>query len=170
MITQEELKKILHYDPETGVFTRLKSGHGVCAGAVAGYVSRTSNGKSYIKISVKNKQYHAHRLAWMYVTGKFPLDEIDHINGQGTDNRFINMRAISSAENGKNMRRSSTNTSGVCGVSWFERDKCWRAQIRINRRTKHLGYFDTIIHAADARKNAEAKYGFHQNHGSDRPL
>ena len=114
MITQNELKKLLHYNPETGVFT-WKSNRSQLAkkGDIAGSVYRKCNGKEYIVIHVKGRVYKAHRLAWMHVHGRFPILNIDHINGIGTDNRMQNLRDVSHAENMKNKVISRNNSSGV---------------------------------------------------------
>ena len=99
-----------------------------------------------------------------------PVDQVDHIDGNGLNNRWNNLREVSSQENNMNMRLSSNNTSGVTGVCWATRDKRWIANIKVNRKNKCLGYFTDFNEAVAARKAAEIEHGFHCNHGSNRPL
>ena len=113
MITQKELKDLLHYDPETGVFTWLKSGKGRKAN---GETRGLTNG--YFTIRINWRQYKAHRLAWLYVYGVWPKGQIDHINHNTTDNRIANLREVTNQENHRNMSLSKNNTSGVTGVYW----------------------------------------------------
>lgn len=171
MITQEELKKLLHYDPETGIFTWLKTAaRRLKIGQIAGSIRKDKDGKSYTLISVNNKRYLAHRLSWLYTHGEFPDEEIDHISGDGIDNRLCNLRSVSRSENCKNMRRNSKNKSGITGVIWRKDASKWAVQISSGRKKINLGLFNNIFDAACARKNAEIKYEFHKNHGSNRPL
>lgn len=170
-LTQEELKKLLHYDPDTGVFVWVKSfGNKVKISDVAGCLKITKGCKRYIYIQFFGKRYLSHRLAFLYMTGSFPEYDIDHINGDGTDNRWANLRAVTRLENKKNVRRQSNNKSGICGVCFNKINGKWQAQIQVDRKNKFIGIFDNIFDAACARKNAECFYGFHANHGSERPL
>ena len=171
-ITQEDIKKILHYDSNTGIFTWLKRdgrNGGVKVGSVAGYAHKGKKGKSYVKIRINTFSWFAHRLAWIYVYGSIQ-NEIDHINGNGCDNRIENLRNVTRLENCRNLRKQCNNTSGVTGVTWDKRYDKWQSKIQIEGINKSLGYFDNLFDAACARKNAEVKYGFHKNHGIDRPL
>ncbi|MDH5572343.1 MAG: HNH endonuclease [Gammaproteobacteria bacterium] len=169
MLTQEELKERLFYNEETGVFTYAKSicGGGV-PGNVAGYISFSRPGAAYRIISINRRNYGAHRLAFLYVTGEMPKDEVDHINGDGCDNRWVNLRSVSRAENARNQKLSKANKSGVTGVCWSKNHKSWVAQIKSKKRTRYLGMFKNIFDAACARKSAEIEYGFHKNHGMTR--
>lgn len=168
-ITQEELKREIHYDHCTGIFTWRESGSGRILGRYAG-CKRSFKGKMYLRICVNKKCYMAHRLSFLYMTGKFPDYEVDHINGDGIDNRWCNLRDVTHIENQKNIKLSVMNTSGICGVDWNKRKNKYRASIRTGNLYIFLGYFSNIFDAACARKNAEVKYGFHKNHGSNRPL
>ena len=169
-ITQEELKKLLHYNPDTGVFTWLKARTGVKKNNTAGSIMTNDDGKSYYRIMCKGVRYFSHRLAWFYIHLEWPKCEIDHINGNGCDNRLINLRSVTRLENRKNRRKPSNNSSGISGVYWNKREVSWKVQISVNRKKFCLGTFDNIFDAVCARKNAEIKHGFHKNHGSDRPL
>jgi len=163
LITQKELKESLHYNPETGVFVWLASPHGkVNAGDIAGFTDKTTG---YIKITVNSKKNYAHRLAWLYMTGEWPEDQIDHDDRVRANNKWDNLFAATNQENNKNKSKQKNNTSGVTGVSWFARDKIWRARVTINDKEKHLGYFVDKFEAVCARMSANNKYDFHENHG-----
>ena len=169
MITQKQLKQSLSYDPLTGVFIRLISNSNRSqAGAVCGTVLTNQDGKSYIRIGLNGKYHYGHRLAWLYVKGLFPKDQIDHEDGDGLNNKFSNLRNVTNSENGKNARLPTHNTSGSIGVNKMKGK--WRAEIKVNQKHIHLGLFLLKRDAISARKNAEIKYGFHKNHGSVRPL
>ena len=160
IITQKRLKEVLHYDSETGVFTWLVSSC-VKIGNVAG----TTNSNGYIIICIDRKQYRAHRLAWLYVHGDFPDEDTDHINHIRGDNRINNIRCVSRQCNMRNASMKSNNKSGIVGVSWHKGACKWVASIRAEGHSIHLGTFDDIGDAEQARKDAGIKYGFHENHG-----
>jgi hypothetical protein len=173
-ISQEYLKSILDYDPETGIFTWKhrprehfktepvwKSWNTRYSGAVAG----GRNGGEYIIISINRRSFLAHRLSWLYMIGEFPQDQIDHINGVRDDNRIVNLRSVTNSENHRNQKKPKSNSSGVTGICWHKRKNKWHAYIRTDDKRIHLGYFDNIFEAACARKSAENKHGFHANHG-----
>ena len=138
-ITQAELKELLNYNPETGAFTWLKtlSNRGKI-GSLAGSFDKDG----YINIGINSKTYKSHRLAWLYMTGNWPKNEIDHVNGGPSDNRFSNLREATRSENSMNTRMSSSNSSGYKGVWWAKRVGKWESQIKCNKNKKHLGYFD----------------------------
>lgn len=139
-LTQAQLHGLLSYDPNSGVFTWLKStSYRVKVGDTAG--SKNSNG--YLLIQIDSKRYLAHRLAWLYVYGVWPKDEIDHINGARTDNRLCNLREATSSENNQNYCMRTDNTSGYVGVGWHKRDRKWQAQIQHNKKKISLGTYDT---------------------------
>ena len=150
-LTQDELKSLLAYDPETGVFTRL-------TGRRAGRMTGTTRSYGYAKITISTKMYSAHRLAWLYVHGYFPVCQIDHINHIRDDNRIANLRLATSAQNHQNRRRITKSASGFLGVTWHKRDASWQAHIETNGRSRHLGYFKCLAKALLARKQAEQVY------------
>lgn len=154
MVTQSRLKELLDYDPGTGVFTWRVSRGNAKSGSVAG----SKNGQGYLQIMVDGKRYKSHRLAWLYVHGKFPPEHIDHINRARADNRIANLRLATSSENPQNQRKRRNNTSGVVGVHWHKKLGKWQAYIMSNGRGIHLGYYGTIEEAAAARAAAKAKY------------
>ena len=119
----------------------------------------------YIKIGVDGVKYYAHRLAWLYIHGSFPVCCIDHISGDGTDNRMSNLREASYQENSKNMARQSKSKSGVTGVIYSKWHDKWIARITDNKIQKYLGSYNDKQDAIKARLDAERDMGFHNNHG-----
>ncbi len=168
-ITQAELKRLISYDPETGVFKWKVNKSNISEGDIAGHYAIACT-KKYHFIMINYKNYLAHRLAWLHVHGRWPEYHIDHIDGNGCNNKLQNLREVTRFENQKNMRRSSNNKSGITGVYFRNDTSAWCVQITANLKTITIGCFNNIFDAACARKNAEIKYGFHKNHGSDRPL
>lgn len=166
-ITRLELKSMLIYDPETGVFTwksrsiedfRASQGwtnwERYYAGKKAGYVDK--NG--YVTIRIKKKLYRAHRLAWLYVHGKWPENVIDHINGNPTDNRICNLRDVTQEVNLQNMRRpTAKNKVGVLGVTFHPSLGKYAAYIKAGGKSKALGYFATANDAGEAYLRAKRK-------------
>ena len=149
-----ELKKILEYSPETGRFKWKIDRLPIVSGDWAGTIRKDN----YVVIKINGKQYKAHRLAWLYVYGEWPTQEIDHINRIKNDNRICNLREATRNQNVANGSKRKTNTSGIVGVSWFKVDKVWVAYIRIDSKTIHLGRYKNIFDAACARRSAEQKY------------
>jgi hypothetical protein len=162
-LTAEYVRQILHYDPETGVlrwkerprehfktYGSWKTWNTRYSGDSAGRVHRTG----YVLIAIGNIDYLAHRLAWIWMTGEWPKEHIDHINGDSSDNRFLNLREATRSENMRNTRRPSTNTSGHKGVSLNKTTNKWAAGIKLYRKKLHIGYFDNIEDAAAAYDNA----------------
>jgi hypothetical protein len=140
-INLEEFRASLKYCPETGVFTwARKVAARVKAGSIAGYLNIASG---YWQCTYKGRSYQAHRLAFLWMTGVWPSGEVDHINGEKSDNRWANLRDVSRSENCQNQRRAHSRnvSSGLLGVSWNKRDKRWCAAIRLDGKRKHLGYF-----------------------------
>jgi len=114
------------------------------------------HGSGYKVIGVDGKLYLAHRLAWFFVHGNWPSDQIDHINGIKDDNRICNLREATTSENHQNMPLIKSNRSGAVGVHWDRASGRWMAQIAVNRRRKTLGRFDTVEDAARAYQEAKA--------------
>jgi len=162
-ITQKELKKLLHYDPYSGVFTHLKKRGKRKVGDVAG--CEDNNG--YIVIWVNGKLYRGHRLAWFYVYGIWPL-EVDHKYHIRNDNRINKLRAATRKENCTNVSLSISNTSGVTGVYWRKEGRKWKSAIGVDGESINLGHYFDKFEAICARKSAENKYGFHENHGASK--
>jgi hypothetical protein len=144
----DRLREIVHYDPENGVFTWLvKTGKKSVVGAKIG--SKHSAG--YMEAKIDGVRYYLHRLAWIYVTGEDPKDlQIDHINGDRSDNRFSNLRLATNGQNQQNAKLKKTNKSGYKGVYWSEGNKAWVACICIDGKSRALGSFTTPEAARDA--------------------
>jgi len=172
-LTQKQLKAVLHYDPDTGVFTWTKSfaGHrqkGKQAGSLGPKYSKGNLVYKQRNIKINGKIYLASRLAWLYMTGEFPTfptNEIDHINHNPMDNSWTNLRAVNKKMNARNRSLNTNNKSGITGVFWNKNDRRWIAQIRAHGKAIYLGSFHKKDDAAKARKLVEKEYGFHQNHG-----
>lgn len=129
------------------------------AGKIAG--SHRSDG--YLEVGVNGRKYLVHRIVWALARGEWPSDQIDHANGDRTDNRLANLSVVTQAENGKN-QKTRGGSSVYAGVSWHKANQKWRAQIRLNGKRRHRGYFDTEIEAAAAYRRAAEAAGFTQRH------
>ena len=157
-MTQSELKQVLSYNPDTGLFKRTS--HSKTKQRKDKKVGCVRDG--YVRIKVYGKGYSAHRLAFLYMTGSMP-DQVDHINHIRSDNRWENLRAVTNSDNQKNASLRKDNRSGQVGVSWVATS--WIARINHLGERINLGSFAKFSDAVDARKNAEVLYGFHENHG-----
>ena len=149
-LTQARLKELVHYDPETGVFTSRVFRGGNPAGKVLGSLSS----RGYMRFNIEYRYYSAHRLAWFYVHGEWP-EEVDHKNGVKHDNRIANLRPATSLLNKQNKRRAQ-GANPLLGASWNKRKQKWKAAIRIgDNRRLFLGYFDTAEAAHEAYVQAK---------------
>jgi hypothetical protein len=128
----------------------------ISAGAIAG--CRQSRGYWHIRIS--RRLYMVHRLAWLYVTGEWPMGHIDHINGDRSDNRFVNLRVATNSENARNSRRRINNACGYKGVHYKKRLNKFVAQIHVDGGVYHLGVFKTAFEAHPAYyRAAKERFG-----------
>jgi hypothetical protein len=156
-LTQKELKKYLHYDPDTGIFIWVaKPARKIDVGSVAGVL--VSNG--YYRIGLFGRSYKAHRLAWLYMEGYMPENYIDHIDRNPSNNRWNNLREVNHTCNTRNSKIPINNKTGIKGVSKQKRRKKWRAQISVNNTPIPLGHYVNKIDAVKARWEAEKKYGY----------
>lgn len=155
-LTQERLKHRLNYNPETGVFIWINTSDrgSTRVGTVAG----ATEPRGYIKIQVDGVSYGAHRLAWLYMTGRFPDNFIDHINQSKGDNRFCNLREATHSENLRNTGKKPYNKSGYKGVTWDKQLDRWKASCRINKKIYHIGNFLNIEDAARAYEDFAEEY------------
>ena len=154
-LTAEYLRSILNYDPVSGIFTwKVRTSRRVKVGDIAG----CPGGGGYLRIKVCSRPHKAHRLAWLYVYGVWPKDQLDHVNRVRTDNRISNLREVSHKQNHQNRSKPSNNTSGHPGVVWNKQRSKWQAQIKHNQKSIHLGYFSILEEAIAARKAAEKLY------------
>jgi len=150
-LTQAELKRQLHYDPNTGIFTRLVSnGGGVKVGDIAGCYF---NG--YIAISINSKKYLAHRLACLYTEGYFPEYDMDHKFGIRDDNRWSELQHATRSCNMQNQMVYKKNNTGFPGVTLSENGKKFISMITINKKQNYLGSYDNPLEAALARFTVE---------------
>jgi hypothetical protein len=152
-MTQIELKKLIIYNPESGIIKWVKPKNPKSNKPLDvpnGYIEK--NG--YIRIRIKGKAYMAHRLAWLYMKGKFPEHQIDHINGVRDDNRFINLREATMQQN--NFNRFAK------GYVFDKKNKKYQARIMLSGKLIHLGLFQTTEEAHTAYLEAKVKY-----HGKD---
>lgn len=156
ILTAERVRELLHYDPDTGVFTWLS---GQDSGKRAGWIDH-----GYVRIAVDGAKRYAHRLAWLYVHGEWPK-YIDHINHVKSDNAIANLRPCTHQENMQNMRivARSYNSTGLAGVSRF-RGK-FRSVIDVGGKQRHLGTFNTADSAHVAYLVAKAKFHPHGDCG-----
>lgn len=162
-LTADKLRRLLDYDPVTGEFTWLKRAgtdkflniwNARFAGKLAGRTKAGVHG--YLEIAIDNKHYRAHRLAWLYMTGEWPKDQIDHINCIKTDNRFANLREASAFQNMWNTKPQ--NKCGLKGVTFNKNAKKYTSQICVHRKRISLGYFDSALDAHNAYVAAAKQY------------
>jgi hypothetical protein len=158
------LRAALSYNPDTGEFVWLRRGNPY-QDVLAGKPAFITNVNGYLNATIDGERYQAPRVAFKMVHGRDPLGEVDHINGDRSDNRVCNLREVTASENRRNAACPRTNTSGIVGVSYRADKRRWRANITLNNRAVHLGYFDTWGDAVNARAAAEREHGFHPNHG-----
>lgn len=152
-LTVEKLKSVLSYSKETGFFTWIVKTGKIRSGAIAG----AKHNQGYIQITVFGFNYLAHRLAWLYETGDWPKHDIDHANGNRSDNRFLNIREASRSENMQNILTPKKNTSGLIGAHKCTSSKGWFSRISSNKKIIHLGTFKTKeeAHAAYVKAKRE---------------
>ena len=189
MITQSQLKELLSYNSETGVLTwnrrdikwfshckyperACKSWNTKYCEKIAGNVHDKKGNTGYTELSIwvcgSKKPYAAHRLIWIYMSGKEPYGEIDHIDGNGLNNSWDNLRDVSKVENAQNSTISLRNKSGFTGVSWSTERKKWQVSIRANGTNISGGRFDNLNDAIKKRIELNIEYGFHKNHGREK--
>jgi len=165
MLTQSELKELLHYDPETGVFTWLvRNGSGVEAGDVAGTLTL----RGYWSIRYRRRSYRAHRLAFLYMTGSFPTLDVDHINGARGDNRWCNLREVTSRQNARN-RVNSCAKSGHLGIYRHYNRPTWQLNVLGHTASfsdRKLGGTEAALaHAIEFAQLLRTTLGVHPSYG-----
>ena len=153
MITQSLLKDVLHYSPDTGVFTWIKV-HPKCT-FPAGTIANSKHAKG-IRIRIFRKHYYAHKLAVLYITGVYPEENVLHKNSDYYDNRASNLVIATSAESCV-PRNNGRNTSGIKGVNWSKAAKKWEARVMVNGKRKCIGVFSNLEEAKLARAKYEPK-------------
>ena len=153
-ITQAELKELLDYDPETGVFRWKVCRGGKRIGQIAGCLHHSG----YIYIEINEKPYGAHRLAWLYLYGELPELEVDHEHGLRCDNRAENLRLASDAQQAQNKAVYKNSTTKLPGVGFHKMSGKYSARLTVDGKDLWLGLFDTIEEAWEARVRAKEKY------------
>lgn len=154
-----KLKERLHYCPDNGVFTYLVTrGH-----KVKGEIAGTLNSHGYIKISFDNKSYLAHRLVFVYMTGEWPKNFVDHKDTNRANNKWDNLRDVERRVNARNKSMQVNNKSGVTGVSWDKLNNKWVSNICVKGHLIYLGRFEHKEDAIFARLTAEKENGYWQD-------
>lgn len=173
------LRKLLRYEPDTGkLFWRkrtheifMNSGYGGAVGVCARWNGKHANmpalscldAQGYLHGRVLGKLFKAHRICWSIYFGVSHFSEIDHINGNTSDNRIANLREVSDEQNAKNAKIRKDNKTGHQGI--YKQGPIWRAQIGGSKNRIHLGCFSSIDEAINARERAKQKLSYHKNHG-----
>jgi hypothetical protein len=164
-LTFERANELLRYDAMTGkLFWKVNRGGTAKAGDEAGCKWERKH-LIYRKIAIDGKHYLAHRICWLLYYGNMPKYAIDHIDGNGLNNKIENMRDVSTSGNQRNQRMQSNNTSGVTGVFWHKQTEKWQALVRVNGKQKYLGLFTDITEAEKVVKKFRAKHNFTERHG-----
>jgi hypothetical protein len=156
-LTAERLRELLHYDPETGIFRWRVKRKCANAGDVAGSV----NTNGYRSVTVHNVKRSAHRLAYLYMTGSWPKNAIDHRDHDRTNNRWANLRAVTNSVNCQNLTRAlSNNKSGRLGVAYcpYRKTRQFKAMISVGGKQRVLGFFATADEAGAAYIAAKRKF------------
>jgi hypothetical protein len=166
-VTEEREKWItehLEYNPITGIVSWTTEGSHKRGpkGSEAGFYNKIER---YRLITCSGRILRTHRIVWYLYYNQWPKYVIDHIDGNTTNNRIENLRDVTRKTNSRNMKRSKANKSGVTGVFWCKRVEKWGASIYQNRRNVALGNFTQKWDAICARKSAEVRFGYHENHG-----
>lgn len=167
-LTQSELKRRLHYDPDTGIFTwkprpekdfKTKSAYALYCKRYEGKTAWSKDTYGYFRIHISGKTFKAHRLAWLYVYGQFPDGEIDHINQVKDDNRICNLRDVTMADQNRNHGMHPANKSGITGVCYFH--GAWSVSIGVKCLKRTKDFFE----ACCVRRSAERRLDYPTNHG-----
>jgi hypothetical protein len=178
-LTTDTVRELLDYDPDTGVFTWLGRGwfwfstegsyklwNTKFAGKEAGCIYTDAWGYPRRKIKVLDHQPLASRLAFVWMGEPLP-EQVEHVDRDSLNNRWLNLAPSSQAENGRNQSMHRNNSSGVNGVYWHKATGKWLAQVGLNGKCRHLGMFDDIDEAATAVAAFYAANGFSDGHGQE---
>ncbi len=170
------MSRFLNYNPDTGVFSwgtpnvedfKTKAAYKAWVTRSLKSTPGVEHNAGYLAIIIRGSSYLAHRIAWAMFHGD-TKKEIDHINGDKKDNRISNLRVVNKQENQRNSKIPKNNKSGVVGVRRYRDGIRWLSFICIDGKQKHIGIFESIDLAKEARRKAEFEYGFHPNHGNRR--
>ena len=149
------IRQHFDYNPETGELRWRIGSRRRPAGELSGTPCKTEKGR--ISVGFQNRDYRAHVIAWVCQTGEWPTQQIDHINEDPSDNRWVNLRAATKSQNMRNISRIKSNTSGFKGVGWHKQQSKWRAYIKADGKMYHLGLFKTKEEAAKVYEEAAKK-------------
>ena len=162
MLTYQDVKDLVEYNPVTGEIKWQSSGRGRKLDRAVGNINKQLG---YFEVRINGHRTYGHRLAWLLTYGEMPKGQIDHVNGIRHDNRLVNLRVVDNQENHKNMKKHKGNRSGVTGVYWSKKAKKWQSYICVGGKQIYPGVYEYLVDAETARKEAEIEYGFHKNHG-----
>lgn len=157
-LTSEQLRKLLDYDPHTGILRWLVKARRRSFWKIAGNICKRHG---YVQVMIDGENYVAHRLIWRMVSGEWPTHQIDHKDLNRSNNRWLNLRPATNKQNSENHSLRTDNTSGVVGVCWSPRHGRWRAFITHYGKQTHLGYHDDFETAVNARREGEQAFFTH---------
>lgn len=162
-LTYERASELLEYNEQTGdLIWKVNRRAAARVGDIAGYIIHVGD-INYIQVCVDGVSYLAHRVIWLMINKSWPENLIDHIDGNGLNNTKSNIRDVTQQENNRNKSISKLNKTGVSGVVF--NSGAFEAWINVDKKEKYLGRFKTVELAAEVRRSAEVKYGYHANHG-----
>lgn len=174
----EALPLMIRYEPDTGFLfwkerpLSLCKTEGFCDFFNRRWAGKraftATDSKGYFYGTILQRIYRAHRVAWLLMTGEWPVGDIDHIDGDPKNNKFSNLRDVTSSENHRNARLSKRNKSGATGVCWHKKTGKWQASVTVDYQHKTLGFFENKEEAIAARLAANTELGFSSRHGEAR--
>jgi hypothetical protein len=150
-ITQELVKRLFDYNPDGYLIWKVKPALRVSIGSPAG----SKNTRGYWQVRVLGKLYRSHRIIFLWHNGYFPENNIDHIDGNPSNNKIENLREVTQQCNLRNSKVHKNNNSGVTGVIWHKQTEKWYAQIKVNGKNINLGFYSDFISAVKARHTKE---------------
>ncbi len=155
------LRNTIEYDPSTGLFKWKHIRSNRC---FKGWFQGHSTSNGYRVVNIRGVIYRLHRVAWLLYYGYWPINEIDHVDGNRSNNRINNLRDVNDQQQSMNRKLNKRNRTGVSGVRLLSNGK-YDVRINVKGVRKQLGTFNTLVEAKAVRAEAEIKYGYHPNHG-----
>lgn len=177
MISPADLRRLLRFDAETGTLYWLERPREYCPTdaehkrwntAFAGKQALNHRSGDYRRGAILGQNYMAHRVIWALAYGEWPREDIDHIDGNPSNNRLDNLRAVTTTENQRNKSIPVTNTSGCLGVRWVEEKQKYRVEVGEDGKRKHIGFYADKLNAMIARDAASRALGYASGHGRSR--